>query len=91
MSLPAPAGRPSSERDALLHTVVVGGGPTGVEFAGELSDFIGRELYRIDPDRARDMRVWDHLHRLYCKMPPRKRCTRSRVHRLALAPMPTHV
>jgi NADH:ubiquinone reductase (non-electrogenic) len=37
--------------------VVVGGGPTGVEFAGELCDFILRDLHKIDPDRARDMRV----------------------------------
>ncbi len=28
------------ERDRLLHIVVVGGGPTGVEFAGELSTFV---------------------------------------------------
>lgn len=28
------------ERKRLLHWVVVGGGPTGVEFSGELSDFI---------------------------------------------------
>ncbi|XP_021726621.1 internal alternative NAD(P)H-ubiquinone oxidoreductase A1, mitochondrial-like [Chenopodium quinoa] len=28
------------ERKRLLHCVIVGGGPTGVEFSGELSDFI---------------------------------------------------
>lgn len=28
------------EKRCLLHCVVVGGGPTGVEFTGELSDFI---------------------------------------------------
>lgn len=28
----------------LLHVVVVGGGPTGVEFCGELSDFIKKDL-----------------------------------------------
>jgi NADH dehydrogenase FAD-containing subunit len=28
------------EKQRLLHCVVVGGGPTGVEFTGELSDFI---------------------------------------------------
>ncbi|GAB4820804.1 hypothetical protein N2152v2_007850 [Parachlorella kessleri] len=50
-------GRSPAERDRLLHTVVVGGGPTGVEFAGELADFINRDLQKIDPDRARDMRV----------------------------------
>ena len=31
------AGRDPLDRDRLLHVVVVGGGPTGVEFAGELS------------------------------------------------------
>ena len=50
-------GRSLQERDRLLHTIVVGGGPTGVEFAGELSDFINKELHGIDPGRAQDMRV----------------------------------
>eukprot|EP00850_Spirogloea_muscicola_P025578 SM003566S13161 [mRNA] locus=s3566:24:1080:- [translate_table: standard] len=34
------------EKRRLLHCVVVGGGPTGVEFAGELSDFIRRDVKR---------------------------------------------
>ena len=50
------AGRQGAERQRLLHTVIVGGGPTGVEFAGELSDFIGKDLAQVDNDRARDMR-----------------------------------
>ncbi|KAL4540974.1 hypothetical protein Ndes2437B_g05374 [Nannochloris sp. 'desiccata'] len=50
-------GRSIADRDRLLHTVVVGGGPTGVEFAGELADFIRRDLQRIDPDRGRDVRI----------------------------------
>ena len=29
----------------------------GVEFAGELADFINHDLRNIDPDRARDMRI----------------------------------
>ena len=41
----------------LLHVVVVGGGPTGVEFAGELADFVNRDLMKIDPERARNTRV----------------------------------
>ena len=28
-----------------------------MEFAAELADFINRDLFRLDPDRARDMRV----------------------------------
>lgn len=34
------------EKSRLLHCVVVGGGPTGVEFSGELSDFIRRDVHR---------------------------------------------
>ncbi|KAJ8644003.1 hypothetical protein MRB53_005751 [Persea americana] len=33
------------EKSRLLHCVVVGGGPTGVEFSGELSDFIIRDVH----------------------------------------------
>ncbi|XP_073009417.1 internal alternative NAD(P)H-ubiquinone oxidoreductase A2, mitochondrial-like [Typha latifolia] len=33
------------EKKRLLHCVVVGGGPTGVEFSGELSDFIIRDVH----------------------------------------------
>lgn len=32
------------EREHLLHCVVIGGGPTGVEFSGELSDFIMKDV-----------------------------------------------
>ncbi|XP_057744142.1 internal alternative NAD(P)H-ubiquinone oxidoreductase A1, mitochondrial-like [Arachis stenosperma] len=32
------------EKRRLLHCVVVGGGPTGVEFSGELSDFIMKDV-----------------------------------------------
>lgn len=35
---------PEGEKKRLLHCVVVGGGPTGVEFSGELSDFIMRDV-----------------------------------------------
>ncbi|OMO90425.1 FAD-dependent pyridine nucleotide-disulfide oxidoreductase [Corchorus olitorius] len=34
------------EKQRLLHCVVVGGGPTGVEFSGELSDFIRRDVHQ---------------------------------------------
>lgn len=50
------AGRSRSERLRILTTVVVGGGPTGTEFAGELADFINKDLAKIDPERARDSR-----------------------------------
>ena len=41
------AGRSSMERARLLHFVVVGGGPTGVEFAGELSSFVSSVSTRL--------------------------------------------
>ncbi|KAI1180358.1 hypothetical protein F4777DRAFT_312138 [Nemania sp. FL0916] len=40
----------SSEVDRLLHMVVVGGGPTGVEFAGELRDFFDEDIKKLIPD-----------------------------------------
>jgi aspartate oxidase len=40
----------------LLHIVIVGGGPTGVEVAGELADLINSDLKSKYPDRARAMR-----------------------------------
>jgi len=39
-------GKSVEEKKRLLHCVVVGGGPTGVEFSGELSDFIQRDVHR---------------------------------------------
>ena len=50
------AGRTTSEWQRLLHIVIVGGGPTGVEVAGELTDFIAQDLRRVYPDRARAMK-----------------------------------
>ncbi|KAI5816349.1 hypothetical protein BZA77DRAFT_247082 [Pyronema omphalodes] len=38
------------EKDRLLHMVVVGGGPTGVEFAAELQDFFEDDLRKWVPD-----------------------------------------
>lgn len=37
------------ERARLCHVVVVGGGPTGVEFAGEVHDFITQDLRHVYP------------------------------------------
>lgn len=44
------------EKRRLLHCVVVGGGPTGVEFSGELSDFIQKDV------RQRYAHVKDYIH-----------------------------
>lgn len=43
-------GTSHEERNRLLSFVVVGGGPTGVEFTGELSDFLSQELNKLYPD-----------------------------------------
>ncbi|KAK6917464.1 FAD/NAD(P)-binding domain [Dillenia turbinata] len=37
------------ERERTLHFVVVGGGPTGVEFAAELHDFVHEDLCKLYP------------------------------------------
>ncbi len=42
-----------AERDRLLHVVVCGGGPTGVEFAAELHDFLAEDLSRSYPELVR--------------------------------------
>ncbi|OEL22002.1 External alternative NAD(P)H-ubiquinone oxidoreductase B3, mitochondrial [Dichanthelium oligosanthes] len=38
------------ERRKNLHFVVIGGGPTGVEFAAELHDFVNEDLAKLYPD-----------------------------------------
>ncbi|KAF8320308.1 NADH dehydrogenase [Clavulina sp. PMI_390] len=43
--------------DRLLHMVVVGGGPTGVELSGELHDFIVDDLKNWYPELADKVRV----------------------------------
>jgi Pyridine nucleotide-disulphide oxidoreductase len=45
------------QRNALLHIVIVGGGPTGVEVAGEIVDFVDTDMKRLYPDIWRDTRV----------------------------------
>lgn len=37
------------ERKMNLHFVIVGGGPTGIEFAAELHDFVHEDLVNIYP------------------------------------------
>lgn len=43
--------------DRLLHMVVVGGGPTGVEFAGELQDFFEEDIKKLIPEISDRFRV----------------------------------
>lgn len=38
---------PNGEKERLLHTVIVGGGPTGVEFGAELYDFKVKDVRRL--------------------------------------------
>lgn len=45
-------GQPQEEIDRLLHFVVAGGGPAGVEFTAELYDFINRDLVKSFPSVA---------------------------------------
>lgn len=44
-------------RDSLLNFAIVGGGPTGVEFAAELSDLCREDLKKIYPDLVKYVRV----------------------------------
>ena len=45
------------EIDRLLHMVVVGGGPTGVELSGELHDFLENDLKMWYPELAGRIRI----------------------------------
>lgn len=50
-------GQSPEEIKRLLHMVVVGGGPTGVEFAGELQDFFQEDLLKWVPQIKDDFHV----------------------------------
>lgn len=50
-------GTSEADRRAALHFVVVGGGPTGVEFAGTLSDFLREDLRKKYPALMKYVRV----------------------------------
>ena len=50
-------GQPQEEVDRLLHMVVVGGGPTGVEYAGELHDFLVEDLAAWYPDLVDKIKI----------------------------------
>lgn len=45
------------ERRRLLNIVVCGGGPTGVEVAGELQDYIDQDLHKWMPELASDLKI----------------------------------
>ena len=49
--------RPVADFDWLLRFVIVGGGPTGVEFAAELHDFIQEDLAKWFPDLVPYVRI----------------------------------
>lgn len=49
--------QPPAEVERLLHMVVVGGGPTGVEFAAELQDFFQQDLRKWVPEIAEKFHV----------------------------------
>lgn len=40
----------TNEKNKLLHIVIVGGGPTGVEIASEITNFINEDMYNYNPD-----------------------------------------
>ena len=45
------------EINRLMHMVVVGGGPTGVEFAGELQDFFEEDIKKLVPEISSRFKV----------------------------------
>jgi len=45
------------KRRELLHFVVIGGGPTGVEFCAELFDFLSEDVKYYFPKESKDVRV----------------------------------
>ncbi|GAA6034798.1 hypothetical protein JCM8097_009304 [Rhodosporidiobolus ruineniae] len=51
------AGQTQAEIDRLLSFVVVGGGPTGVEYAGELHDFLKEDLDNWYPELADRIKI----------------------------------
>ncbi|KAF8664134.1 hypothetical protein AX16_000824 [Volvariella volvacea WC 439] len=50
-------GQSSQEIDRLLHIVVVGGGPTGIELSGELHDFLEDDLKSWYPELAGRIKI----------------------------------
>lgn len=60
------------ERKRILHFVVVGGGPTGVEFAAELHDYVNEDLVKLYP-KVKDavkitlLEATDHILNMFDK------------------------
>ncbi|PNY28663.1 ATP-dependent RNA helicase DBP2 [Tolypocladium capitatum] len=50
-------GQSGDEVGRLMHMVVVGGGPTGVEFAGELQDFFDEDIKKLVPEISSHFKV----------------------------------
>lgn len=50
-------GQSEMEIDRLLHFVVVGGGPTGIEVSGELHDFLEQDLKSWYPELSHRIRI----------------------------------
>ncbi|CAH1414520.1 external alternative NAD(P)H-ubiquinone oxidoreductase B3, mitochondrial [Lactuca sativa] len=60
------------EKKRILHFVVVGGGPTGVEFAAELHDFLHEDLIKLYPDLEKYISITlleagDHILNMFDK------------------------
>jgi NADH:ubiquinone reductase (non-electrogenic) len=65
-------GLSEEERKRILHFVVVGGGPTGVEFAAELHDFVHEDLGKLYPQIKDDVKITimeagDHILNMFDK------------------------
>jgi len=50
-------GQSTQEINRLLHMVVVGGGPTGIEVSGEIHDFLEEDLRSWYPELAESVRI----------------------------------
>ncbi|PCH42023.1 NADH dehydrogenase [Wolfiporia cocos MD-104 SS10] len=50
-------GQTQEEVDRLLHMVVVGGGPTGIEVSGEIHDFLEEDLRSWYPELANNVKI----------------------------------
>src|SRR3954471_103506 len=81
----------ADQRQALMTTIVVGGGPTGVEMAGAVAELarhaLARNFRRIDPRSARVMLVEAGPKILATFPEPLSRYARNRLERLGVTVM----